>query len=179
MSIELNEIKPNNLTGLNKHCIDYRLSILGRETLVKGAVIDNHLAQALDHKLCNNSIVSNRDLLGPYRPSSAYYLIQGGKLYTFWGLVDEDGYAKLHEHLREDPLFKTLDANPNTIRRSGHLSTVCLPEPVGIQKVALIESFFNEETLYPNRPEYFIAITLLNNQILPLSTDGYPAKLIQ
>lgn len=156
--------------------IKHTLSENGEATLAVGDCIDHFTARGLEHKLHNNSEVSYESTLGRGRPASAYYLLLGGKLYMLWGLIDKKGCSKLHDYLRDDPLYVQRRNNPKTVFRSGHVATVILPGKQEPTRVALFDSTSNGHKLSPNRPEYYMSIALLENGILPITTDGYPVQ---
>ena len=162
--------------------VAFRLSGQGLTTIELGSHIDSKVAAGLAHRFHNNSYESYKRYFGNERPASAYFFLIGGRVHILWGTVGVNGEAKLHDYLREDPRYQEMKNNPKAIVRSGHIGYIKVPGTNTSARVALMDKVEKKDLpLRPDCPEFFIAQSLLEattGTILPVTTDGYPMKLV-
>lgn len=131
------------------------------------------MAERLSSRMHNNSSVSGSNLFGQERPVSAYFTVIDGKLIIEWGEIDPYGQAKLHDYLNRSVGYAERIRRGGIVR-SGHIANITLPGLNAKIGVALLDSLSSGNLIGENSPEYTIAATLLKNQILPITSEGYP-----
>ena len=148
------------------------------DMLRAGEHIDDHYAKCISSKFRNNSMPIASRTLGRGRPVSANYILNpnDGKYYVVWGGFEANGEAKLHEHIVCSQIYNDLKNIPGIIIRSGHMGSVVFIQYSVPIRIALFDSFCSEKHPEPHPEELPIITTLFNNNILPVTTDGYPIK---
>jgi hypothetical protein len=135
--------------------------------------ITPELAKSLQSRLHNNSYKSGDKYFGDKRPASSYYTLMDGRVLIEWGMIDPTGEAKLHDYLnREINVIERF--KHGAIVRSGHIADITLPGREDEVRVALFDSIASDQRLDKESPEFDMTMTLLNHNVLPVTTGGFP-----
>lgn len=137
--------------------------------------LDKDLAGFLSFRLHKNSSVASNKIFGSDRPASAYYSIYGNRLTIVWGKMDMLGLAKLHDFLRDDPVFLRMRENGCKVR-SGHTATITIPSIGQPVRVALFDSLSDGKSINSGSEEFPMITTMIANGIVPITSDGYIVK---
>jgi hypothetical protein len=147
-------------------------------------VINGKIAEALGEKMIHNSFVSWSNLFGNGRPLSAFYTHfrphnprNQQSIVIESGAIQENGEAKLHDFLRTEIRHDERVRIGHTVR-SGHIASITIPYSDEIIRVALFDSLDKKYPLKVGKPEFPIVATLLKNNIIPITANGCPVKII-
>lgn len=134
------------------------------------------LAEELSFKLRNNSEKSEQ--FGNDRPKSAYFSYNPHRASVMieWGEIAADGTAQLHDFLNRE-INPTQRDNQGWTVRSGHIGNIRFPHAEEPVPVALFDSIARTREITPQEAEYPIVLTLINNNIIPIGSDGYPVQI--
>lgn len=134
------------------------------------------IAKSLASRFHANSIVPGRDIFGNGRPLSAYFSDIQGQLLIEWGEIDPSGEAKLHDFLNKElDIYER--SNKGNIVRSGHYGEITLPFSDRPVSIALIDKFMGGDIINRHSDEFSIVLTMINHEILPVTSDGFPVHI--
>lgn len=174
-----NPVENEPLIGREEYSLTFDLNPEAHDLLERHTshIITDRVAQNLGSKMHNNSREIDPKGLGRKRPASSYFTSLDGQLIIEWGEIDPKGEAKLHHYLNRS--IDYIDrVKKGGIVRSGHTGLVKFSNQPDFQRVALLDSLIHSTTLTPSAPEFPIIVTLANNGILPITSDGYPVQVL-
>lgn len=169
-----NEYLP--LIGREEYSLNTKVSLrtcrFSRESGIK-ITPNKHVRSALAFRFHYNSENASNEKFGNNRPASAYFTLLDGKLIIEWGEIDPEGNGKLHNYLNRNIDF-IKRVKQGGLVRSGHIGWITTSDFSSKTRIALIDSIDSTANLTESSPEYPIITTLLSNNIVPVTTDGYP-----
>lgn len=163
-----------------------------KEVLEKTLIIDGKnipYASFLAMKM-HSSITDynpNSFLFGDHYPHSALFTLiktpqPTGVIIESTKRIQLDGLHTKVSSVGHKPIRDITNIRPRIERgwemRSGEYGQIRIPETGSKTWVALIDSLMGNNILKPSQsPEYYIALTLLSHDIIPITADGYVASL--